>query len=1030
MPVTIVSGTAGALERALAEAIADAKNDQPLAPVTVLVGHVLLKQHLPRTVAEHGHGFLNVRFVTPDELASLIAPAGWPPPLPAAVRRFAVRRVAQAAAGYFAPVAGRDGFTRALRQLFRELEMGFPSADDVAGALSAIATDADNAKLAELARLFREYASLTSAFSASGAMQRAVDASRLDGPLLVFGLWSRVPEATLLLLERLAAARDVLVFLPAGDEPAVAGVRTRLDQAVVSHRRLDDGSPLLPADTALVSAPDTVREVWEAARACLAWADEGIPFFEMAVVYRSSDPYRALVDEIFAEAGIETYVHEGRPLAQHPLGRRLLALLDLITDKRFTRQRVTDFLAETTLPAATRQAFNIASTAEWDVFSRKAGISGGIEQWRERLDRYAAEVDDRSRADDYAWLQAHVERIRSLRAFIDALHADIMRRPETATWADHLAYVRELAARYAEGLEPVIAALDDLRALSTIAPRVSFADFCAAVADDLAFRDVSSIFDAPARSFGRRGVAVLDASSARHLRFRAVWLLGVAERAWPPPPRPDPLLLEDEREAINRTQRGVLPLRTTPDDEQLTFLLAMQSARERLAVSYARAESGSPGRHLPSYFFRRIAEMLAGRPLNLDELDSSPLIRRVEAGRLAPEDCNVALTHAEYDRAIIRKQLDGQAPAAVAALAADTPAFGRALAARAGRWGNVHSPYDGVFTGDAAIAALPPFGSHDPVSASRMETYATCPHRYFLKHVLHIEPVDEPETIERIDALQRGSMIHEILDRFLRELAAANERPGVGERARHVTRLLTIAQEVGSAREARGVTGRPLVWALDQAQIHDDLLRWYDDEAAELRASGFIPADFEVAFGMGTPGFGDEAGRFSRPEPLPIDVGVRRLLLHGRIDRIDRHTAATRFRVLDYKTGKVRESKPFAGGKALQLPLYLLAASTLVGLPAAAGTAQYYFATTRGAFKRIEFTGAELEVRSEELASIIATIADGAEHGFFAQNPGRGREHCRFCDFRMACEQGVERIAARKASDPRGEAYRAMASDP
>src|SRR5581483_8934832 len=250
---------------------------------------------------------------------------------------------------------------------------------------------------------------------------------------------------------------------------------------------------------------------------------------------------------------------------------------------------------------------------------------------------------------------------------------------------------------------------------------------------------------------------------------------GVAERAWPPPPRPDPLLLEDEREAINRTRRGVLPLRTMPDDEQLTFSLAVQSARERLAVSYARAESGSTGRHLPSLFFRGVAETLAGHPLKLDEVERGPLVRRIEAGRLAPDDPSAALTHAEYDRAIVRAQLDGRAPAAVSALAADTPAFGRGLVARAARWGDAHSPYDGVFTGDAAVAALPAFGSDRPVSPSRIETYATCPHRYFLRHVLHIAPSDEPETIERIDPLQRGSMIHEILERFMRELAAAGE---------------------------------------------------------------------------------------------------------------------------------------------------------------------------------------------------------------------------------------------------------------
>ena len=41
----------------------------------------------------------------------------------------------------------------------------------------------------------------------------------------------------------------------------------------------------------LVSAPDPAREVRAAARACLAWAQEGVPFWEMAIAYRHGEAY-------------------------------------------------------------------------------------------------------------------------------------------------------------------------------------------------------------------------------------------------------------------------------------------------------------------------------------------------------------------------------------------------------------------------------------------------------------------------------------------------------------------------------------------------------------------------------------------------------------------------------------------------------------------------------------------------------------------------------------------------------------------
>ena len=109
------------------------------------------------------------------------------------------------------------------------------------------------------------------------------------------------------------------------------------------------------------------------------------------------------------------------------------------------------------------------------------------------------------------------------------------------------------------------------------------------------------------------------------MRFRAVYMLGMAERAWPPPKRPDPLLLEHERRRINAAAQADqrLPLRTSPDEETLTFIMAIEAARERLAISYARAEAGGSGSHLPSYFFRAAAQAIEGRELSVADVEQA-----------------------------------------------------------------------------------------------------------------------------------------------------------------------------------------------------------------------------------------------------------------------------------------------------------------------------------------------------------------------------------------------------------------------
>ena len=406
-PTEIVTGDVAGLEDAFADAVLKARTPDPLAPVTVLVGHVLLRPHLRRMLAARGIAHLDLRFVQAQELAEQLAAGGvdaGKPRLSPAARRMLVRETAAGAGGYFERVAGREGFADALGRLLRELELGGVSAADFQQAIEArVAEDEGNeSKLRELSRLYAAFEERRSAFLAAPDFLGAADALRFEGALLVYGLWEKPGDVVLGLVERVAAVAPVTVFLPradASDGDATAAVRERLLAAAGASERAiertrddalagrlfgvaDDAPAHAGApDIALVSAPDTVREVWEAARACLRWAEQGVRFHEMAVVYRNRDPYAALVDEIFREAGIETYLHDGRPVASHPVGRRLLALIKLAEDGDFPRAGVMEFLTETRVSREVREAYTPFRPSEWEGFTREAGIIAGKEQW-------------------------------------------------------------------------------------------------------------------------------------------------------------------------------------------------------------------------------------------------------------------------------------------------------------------------------------------------------------------------------------------------------------------------------------------------------------------------------------------------------------------------------------------------------------------------------------------------------------------------------------------------------------------------
>jgi ATP-dependent helicase/nuclease subunit B len=50
---------------------------------------------------------------------------------------------------------------------------------------------------------------------------------------------------------------------------------------------------------------------------------------------------------------------------------------------------------------------------------------------------------------------------------------------------------------------------------------------------------------------------------------------------------------------------------------------------------------------------------------------------------------------------------------------------------------------------------------------------ANCAYRYFLSHVLGCEVIDDPEVVTSIEPKTKGSIVHEVLERFVAEEIAA-----------------------------------------------------------------------------------------------------------------------------------------------------------------------------------------------------------------------------------------------------------------
>ena len=64
------------------------------------------------------------------------------------------------------------------------------------------------------------------------------------------------------------------------------------------------------------------------------------------------------------------------------------------------------------------------------------------------------------------------------------------------------------------------------------------------------------------------------------------------------------------------------------------------------------------------------------------------------------------------------------------------------------------------------------------LSATILQSYATCPLQFWLNRVLGVRDLDDPGEDDTIDAATKGSLVHDVLERFFRESLPTGSEPG------------------------------------------------------------------------------------------------------------------------------------------------------------------------------------------------------------------------------------------------------------
>lgn len=1027
------------------------QRDDPLRPVTVVCPHAYAIQSLRHMLGRAG--FANVQFKEFTMLAEFLgAPALAAEsrrPLTAIYRSAAVRAVAAQATGLLQPQRDHPATHMSLRQTFMQLRHASETALD--------RIEAQGGLRAESVALYRRFRKRTQAFyddadlaeAAANAVRNNTAAGLDDLGFIVFYRVLGLTRPQSDLMRALAETRRCAALLgETGDNDADASIRELIAE-LCPHLGEPQRAPNTPqaharasAETAhLLVAPTAHEEVrWVIRQIVHRVQTQATPFHRIAVLYRKQAPYAALIRDELTLAGIPVAGAAAAPLADTAVGRTISGILRL-WDEDFARDAVMEWL--TGCPLKPPEGIDAAafSPSRWDAVSKRAGIVRGAAQWRQRLEQFAVKADRRAEdgiaQDEISPAAANAMRFdahtaRQIALFISDLAetaappADVGGEPWRAysEWALNLlnrCLADTLPDEERRARDKIQAILNELKQADEIQPDASYDVFKLALTEAL---------QAPAGRGGAvgQGVFVAPLNLAAAMTFDVVHIVGMIEGAVPPAMRDDPLISERDREQAGGAEQGLPLQQQSKADERHAFLAALATAPQ-FTLSYPLADTAGQRRNYASRWLLEKASQIAGRQVFDSDLAKSSAEPWLTVISSLPNSLDTARSAAhadkhDYNLERLRRWQQLGIDAARHPFMTDDAIAASVRLGRA-RNGSAFTAWDGNLTAEAPNAAFARRLGEQPMSPTRLERWARCPFSYFLSSVLRLGAESAPEDIHTISPLERGALLHDILEEFIDTMRKRNALPAPNQawNAEQRAELHRIADNAFSAAAERGIVGKSVMWQIVKVDMRSDLDTLLDADLRMRERHGVSPLAVEVDFGIGKDGWREAEYALSGSDKDETTIKFR-----GKIDRIDISPDGSEALVLDYKTGSrsaysALNKDPIDRGKRLQLAIYSLAAQQ--GLQSAQSvSAAYWFATARGNFALAPSAPVRIDDENvrKRFDEGVSTILNGIRSGVFPANPGPPSwgsfQNCGYCDFDSLCPSRRKTLWERKSADP------------
>lgn len=969
-----------------------------------------------------GDGLFNVEFMRIEEVADVLFDTVNQPEIPSMTRLIASELIHNAIDNIDTPGpltrhVDNDSTLEAVQHTLQELELLDEGAEVALSQLTRGSNKGLYAQLLELQRRYTELASsyLTREMKASMAAQAvSTDADRVNsifGPDIIVVRAPSPPDAYTRLwdaLERLDSS--VAVSIKPEDKP-------------------DLGKGRVSAQTQFYSTTSAADEPRALIRNLMADAHEGVKFGEMAVLYPTPD-YSSRIKDALDAANIKNCGPSPKTLGNTPTGKFVSLFLTMLS----TDLRRDTFTAWTTsAPVVNPTDASRVPAVTWEIVSRNANIASFAEvaDWQRLLRRFeyrmnrranhADDTDAESKALNPESYRDAARAASELRYFVSEL-SNRINVDDRRSWTEWTDWIDDVLADYhlrtdgaddadQTGFDRVSIELDQVRALGSVTRgRVDFTRFA---------RTVQRLLRARVGGDSGWGSAVLVAplSASIGTAFRSVHIVGMSDRGLPRLGRSDPLLSDDLRRRLDPNGCWLTTKRDDLEHQHREFELALDCAPSR-RLYWNKSTLGATNEAYPSPWF--VDEILKSRnetniPVKslLDPQSDwvEPVATLSEADSLSFE------ASSDYEFAIQDVAIRSRNETDLATLLSEPSnrALARGECTIGSRKSAVFGPYDGKIP--TYLISPTEAGSF---SASALQSYAECPYRYFLAHELGADERIDPEESLSLSALDRGILVHSILEEFL-------SRFGVDASDEGLNHLIDVSNEVCDRFLREEYIGSTTIFELEKGNLLRQLEHWHRNNLHVLDGyEGELMTERQFGYED------DERRHYILADGFPIR-------LRGKIDLIAVSKSGERALVLDFKSGNSSSYTDIdrdvtASGTKLQLPIYSLMAREILGDDTDISAA-YWFVFHDTDIRLRPKSPVTFESAHEDFAPVIETVVSGIRNGNFPARPGNRDtygggppwKNCKFCAYSDACT--TDRLISwdQKKSAPELADYVAMA---